>query len=291
MIDLHLHSNISDGTLSPEDLVRELVRSGIRYAALTDHDTIAGWRRFEQAARQAGLSVIRGVEISAAHPCCPVHLLGYFVEATPAMCSALRRVRRGRMRRNQAIVAKLAELGKPVAWESVRRTAGSCMIGRMHIARAMVAAGHVPTVRAAFDEWLARGRPAYVERFRLPFHRAIAQLHAASAVVVLAHPGLLPCGSDDRAQILRDLVGAGLDGVEAYHSRHNSEITREFRRWAQRHGVLVTGGSDYHGPQPSDGSHAVELGQLHVPEETWKALCDAAQRWSRRSARVHATKL
>lgn len=252
MIDLHLHSYFSDGTASPEELAAMAAAAGLSAIALTDHDTIAGLPRLRRAAAAAGVRVVPGVEVSAAHPSGPLHILGYFIAATPRLCAGLRRLRSGRAARNREIVRRLQDLGVAVAWGDIVRHAGVGAVGRLHIARTLVAGGRATSVEDAFGRWLARGRPAYVERLRWPVADVIRWVHEAGGVAVLAHPGLLRCGGGELDSLVRNLAEAGLDGIEAIHSRHAPDQSRRLQRLAKRLGLAWTGGSDYHGG-PSAG--------------------------------------
>jgi len=256
MVDLHVHSDFSDGTVSPEELVREAAGIGLKALALTDHDTMAGWRRFVRAAKAAGVRPVLGVELSAAHEHGPLHILGYFPRPTPRLCAALRRLRQGRRERNEAILARLRALGLGVGRDDVLRQAGVGAVGRLHFARALVEIGCVQTAQEAFDRWLARGRPAYVDRFRFSAAETIAMLRSAGAVTVLAHPGLLRCKGAHLRALVAELREAGLDGLEVWHSRHVASGAVRLRALAERYGLLATGGSDYHGR----GEAGVRLG-------------------------------
>jgi hypothetical protein len=261
MFDLHTHSTYSDGERTPRELAREATAAGLSGLALTDHDTVAGVRGFLAACRGTagssgggGLTGIGGVEISAR----PVsrgtlHMLGYFVgERSAALAALLERTRRGREERNLEIIERLRRLGMPLAREELSARAEGGVVGRLHFARALVARGHARSVRAVFERYLARGRAAYVERYRPEPEEAIAALRADGAPAVLAHPKSLQMGRAALRVLLRRLREAGLAGVEAYHARHSPAEAERYRGLAEELGLVVTGGSDYHGPSNKD---------------------------------------
>ncbi|MCX7818829.1 MAG: PHP domain-containing protein [Kiritimatiellae bacterium] len=285
MIDLHLHSTFSDGQHTPEELVRDAVTAGLTAIALTDHDTIAGWARLESSALAAGIRPVRGVEVSAAHADGPLHILGYgFAGELGELCRMLEQLQRGREERNRQIAERLDRLGAGVRMEEVRALGGEGgQIGRVHFARALVAAGHAATTQEAFDRWLGRGRPAYVERFRFPVAQVIRVFHRAGGLAVLAHPGLIPAGEARLEQIVRELAAEGLDGLEAIHSRHGSEQVARFHALAKRYGLVATGGSDFHGPDARNASDAGTVGGVPVPDEVLAEMDARRARLSGRS--------
>jgi predicted metal-dependent phosphoesterase TrpH len=254
-IDLHVHSNASDGTDAPADLVRKAWARGLDGVALTDHDTIAGHP--EAATAVAGLAgrgdrpfvVVPGVEISCIRGDVTLHLLGYlFDSAEPQFAAELDLLRTDRVLRARAMVDKLVELGAPVTWAQVSAIAGDGAVGRPHVARALVAAGVVPDVPAAFvPEWIGNDGRAYVGKYSLDPGRAIALVKAAGGVTVFAHPAASSRGAvvDDAA--IEAFALAGLDGLEVDHPDHDAATRERLRAVATELGLLVTGSSDYHG--------------------------------------------
>jgi hypothetical protein len=254
-IDLHTHSNISDGTDTPAELVAKAAAAGLDVVALTDHDTFDGLDEAVAEGRRQQIQVIRGLELSCARQGSSVHLLAYGADpADPALSAELIRVRGGRTDRLPLVVAKLAELGVPVTEEGVMRQVGdSPSVGRPHIADALIAAGHVRDRAEAFDRFLADGGPAHVHRYAIPVEHGIDLVHGAGGVAVLAHPWgrgrerLLP------ESVLRGLVQQHhLDGLEVDHQDHDIEARRRLRLLADELGVLATGSSDYHGAGKQD---------------------------------------
>ena len=260
-IDLHVHSDASDGTDAPGDLVRKAwaLRSDgfdrLDGIALTDHDTIAGHAAAATAiADIAGdaerpFVVVPGVEISCISHGVTLHLLGYlFDSAEPQLAAELDLLRTDRVRRAQAMVDKLAELGAPITWAQVRAIAGDGAIGRPHVARALVAAGVVADVPAAFvPEWIGDGGRGYVEKYSLDPAQAIALVKSAGGVTVFAHPAASSRGAILDEAAIAELASAGLDGLEVDHPDHDEATRKRLRILAGELGLLVTGSSDYHG--------------------------------------------
>ncbi len=272
MIDLHVHSTFSDGSLTPAELAAEAAAAGLTALAVTDHDTMGGVPELVEAARGTGVRPIPGVELSVAHEHGPLHMLGYFMEPGDGLNSALERIQRGREERNLAIVDRLVALGAPVTWEEVLAIAGGDLVGRPHFAMALVARGHVATKDDAFARFLTRGRPAYVERFRYSAAEAIGILRRAGGVAVLAHPGLLRCEGRHLRELIAELAAAGLGGIEVWHSRHTAVASRRLARLAARHGLVATGGSDYHGSMSPGIRIGRGFGSLAVPDDVVDAL-------------------
>jgi hypothetical protein len=253
-IDLHLHTTASDGQHPPADLIRLVRGQKLDVIAITDHDTTAGIADAQTAAGGHPV-VIPGIELSAEDEAGDVHMLGYHLQVDhPGLQARLAEFRDLRENRGKKIVERLASLGMPVAWSSVEAIADGAAIGRPHIARAMVEAGYAESVRDAFDRFLFNGGPAYVARYRLSPEEAVALIHEAGGVAVLAHPGLLP---DHRAMALR-LIPAGLDGVEVWHPDNSETVRLNLRALAAEHDLIMTGGSDFHGavvnPKATPGS-------------------------------------
>jgi 3',5'-nucleoside bisphosphate phosphatase len=260
-IDLHVHSNASDGTDAPGDLVRKAWARGLDGIALTDHDTIAG--HLAAAVALPGLTeqpelagqgerpfvVVPGVEISCISDGVTLHLLGYlFDPADSELAAELDLLRTDRVRRARAMVEKLVELGAPITWAQVSAIAGDGAVGRPHVARALVAAGVVPDVPAAFvPAWIANGGRAYVEKYSLDPARAIALVKAAGGVSVFAHPGASSRGAIVDDAMIGEIADAGLDGLEVDHPDHDAMTRDRLRIVARALGLLVTGSSDYHG--------------------------------------------
>ncbi|HUQ47557.1 MAG TPA: PHP domain-containing protein [Gemmatimonadaceae bacterium] len=258
-VDLHMHSTASDGSLPPEEVVAAAKAVGVAAIALTDHDTLDGIPEATRAAEAAGIRVVAGVELSAHDGAKEIHILALHVSNPGPLELRLSMFRDARQTRAQLIVDKLGRIGAPVTFESVMTEAAGGAVGRPHIARAMIKAGHVKDSRDAFDRYLGAGKAAFVEKERLEIQEAIEITHAAGAIAIWAHPG--PDGRRDR---LEPLVALGLDGVEVKHPSHNSDDVERLSALADFFGILYSGGSDWHGVPGGYRS----IGGMHVPG-TW----------------------
>jgi predicted metal-dependent phosphoesterase TrpH len=251
-IDLHTHSDASDGTDSPTQLVANARAAGLDVVALTDHDTVAGHEEAAAAVRSGGhrpLALVRGAEFSCLFKGISLHLLGYlFDPAHPELAREMELLRTDRTRRAAAMVDKLVELGAPVGWEQVKRIAGDAAVGRPHVARALVEAGVVPDVSAAFTpEWIGNDGRAYVEKYSLAPERGIALVRAAGGVSVFAHPAASSRGEIVDEPTIAAFAAAGLDGIEVDHPDHDEDARARLRDLAANLHLLPTGSSDYHG--------------------------------------------
>ncbi len=270
-VDLHSHTNASDGEHSPEELI-ELARArGLDVLALTDHDTIDGIARAVAAAMSEGdLELIPGVELSTDLPGFEIHVLGYFVDWRDAeFLTMLGKFREGRIGRAEKIVEKLGALGAPISFARVREIAGDGAIGRPHIARALLEAGQVATINEAFDKYLANDQPAYVEHYSLPPAEAIQLILRAGGVPVLAHPREVKA-------VVPDLIKAGLQGLECYYAQYDEREQAGLVALAKQYGLIPTGGSDFHGLHKM--GHMSGLGQMYVPPEVVARLIQARER-------------
>lgn len=246
MIDLHLHTTASDGTCSPEDLVRSAYEKGIRTLSVTDHDTMAAVPRAAAAARELGLTFIPGIEITSVHAGKDVHVLAYFVsELTGELRRLLTEQRTNRTARAQTIANRLAAAGAPIDVDALM-VAGAALGGkslaRPQIAQALIAAGHVATIAEAFDRFLGEDGPAYVPHTGASPVAVVEMICRAGGAASLAHPGYTR-----KDEVIPDLVSAGLAAIEAYHSSHDEAATSRYVDMARHYDVAVTGGSDFHG--------------------------------------------
>ncbi len=275
MIDLHTHSTASDGKFSPAELIRLAGEARIEVIALTDHDTLSGLGEASSEASRIGVEFIPGIEISAVFSPGTMHMLGYFIDpADAALTETLSWLRGGRDDRNLLILARLAELGCPLDLEEVAVLAGGESVGRPHIARAMVTHGYVSTFKEAFDRYLGKGAAAYVDREKMTPEKAIEEIRRAGGLPVLAHPQTLGLGEEDLAKVLGRLASLGLDGVEAYYYSHSDAETANYTSLAERFGLLVTGGSDFHGPGMVDSSLGTGRGNMNVPRSVADRLTE-----------------
>lgn len=264
--ELHCHTTASDGTLSPAELIERALAQGVELLAITDHDTTDAIEPALQAAR-GRLELWPAIEMNCSEPGpYEVHVLGYWIDPTHSGLQAvLARIRTAREGRIAEMVERLQSLGLELGMEDVRAFARGPSMGRPHLARALVARGLAADVNQAFDRYLAQGQPAYVPRYSLRPQEAIEVITAAGGLPVLAHPGLI--GTDE---FLAGYVQGGLRGLEVYYPAHSSEQIAHLEALARRHGLLTTGGSDFHGPGGS-----AELGQMRLPESALLALREA----------------
>jgi len=288
-VDLHLHSTASDGTAAPAEVAAQAAATGLAAAALTDHDTVAGVDAFLAAARDLGLTAVAGVEISANHPHGSMHLVGLFVDHRhPDLIRGLRWLQQGRAERHPRMLEKLKALGLDLTWDEVEAQAGGGQVGRPHFARAGVARGWVPSLQAAFDQYLRKGRPAYVNRTRLDPPRAIELLHRAGGLAVLAHPVTLGAFNFEAlAEEITELKEVGLDAVEAWHPSLDSAWTGPLLKLARRLDLGVSGGSDFHGDNQPEVKIGFGRGTLRVPESCYQDLLRRRSRSG--SSRLRAT--
>ncbi len=243
LADLHLHTNFSDGTYTPEELTGHGRRLGFAALALTDHDTMEGCARMAVACATAGIEFIPASEFTAEHENIELHLLGYFLDTThPRLLSELAKFHIVRQQRIREMVARLNALDIPLAAEAVFALANCAAPGRPHVARALVQAKQCATLDEAFDRFLKKGKPAWVPKFKISAPDAIALIHEAGGLAVLAHPAL-----NKSDHIIPALVAAGMDGIECFHSRHSTATNEHYLMIADQHHLLVTGGSDCHG--------------------------------------------
>lgn len=268
MIDLHTHTTASDGRLAPLELVTRAAGAGVTVISVTDHDTVAAAAAASAACAAAGLEFVAGVEITASWQDTDVHILGYFIDVqSPALQAFLTVQRQRRIERVREIAARLNDLGMyldPDALVQEAVTDPSKSVGRPAVARALATAGYVATPDLAFQKWLGRGKPAFVPRLAGPPEEIVAKIHDAGGLASLAHPG--PLRHDDW---IPGFVSAGLDAIEAYHSEHDAAASAHYIDLAKRFGVLISGGSDFHG----DHMHgAAAPGAATLPRDAFDAL-------------------
>lgn len=275
-IDLHSHSDRSDGTFAPGRVVRLAAERGLEVVALTDHDTTAGLEEAAATGRAVGVRVVPGVEFSAEFRGSSVHVLAYWFDVADAAFQAeLTRLRDDRRLRAEGMVAKLRALGYDISFERVREIASGGNIVRPHVAQAMVEAGIVATEKEAFERFISDGGPAYVPKHALDPVASVALIRAAGGVCVLAHPGLW--GARDVAvpeELIDAMAAAGMAGLEADHIDHSPERRAHYRSRAEALGIAATGGSDCHG----DRYDPVRLGAATCRREDFEALSAAAGR-------------
>lgn len=246
MADLHIHSTASDGTDSPRELIAQCARAGLSLCSVTDHDTIDGQDEARETAAAAGVPYISGIELSVQHTG-ELHILGYGCSARSVPWkTAMEELREYRVDRTLEIIRRLQQAGVDVSLEDVQREAGGVTLGRPHVAKAIVAKGCAATYGEAYERYLNENGLCYVNRRRLTAQQAIDLIHSAGGTAVLAHPGLIT--SHDRTALITRLAYQGVEGIEVYYPAHTDEDAAAFLRLARDLGLLVTRGSDYHGP-------------------------------------------
>jgi hypothetical protein len=275
-IDLHLHSTASDGSEAPEAVVALGERNGVRVMALTDHDSVSGLPAARARAEKAGIRLISGVELSVNEEGSDVHLLAYGFDPTDAaLVEAIGRYRISRRDRARKILSRLKGLGIRISLEEIEEIARGGALGRPHVAEALVRGGHVDSFNEAFQRFLGHHAPAYVGKAAVSLEEAAAVVRDAGGVTVLAHPGTL-----NRDQHIPSWARRGLDGIEVWHSKHDASTVARYQGYAQLHGLLMTGGSDYHGER----TPAVTVGSVNVPESILGPLDEMLR--ARRPVRV-----
>jgi predicted metal-dependent phosphoesterase TrpH len=277
MIDLHTHTTASDGRCTPAELVARAAAAGVTVLSVTDHDTVAGSAAAAAAAASAGIEFVNGIEITAGRDGFDIHVLGYFIDPqSPALQRFLTEQRTQRVARVRRMVERLASCGIVLDADAILQPGiddPTRAAGRPWIARALVEAGHVKTTSEAFERWLGTGRPAFVPRAAAAPADVFARIHAAGGLASLAHPLLI--GHDDW---IPGFAAAGLDAIEAYHTRHDAAATARYAALARRLGLATSGGSDYH----ADESHGAPApGSVSLPREAFDEL--------RRRAAIRAT--
>jgi len=247
--DLHTHSNASDGSYAPADLVRLAAECGVTTLALTDHDTVSGIAEAQAAGEKYGVTLIPGVEISIDFTPGTMHICGYYLDIdNTELCAGLNFVQVARRNRNPRIIEKLNVLGVAITLDEVKALAGPDQLGRPHFAQVLVQKGYARDTQAAFSKYLAKGAPAYMDKQRLSLDRAVAMIQAAGGVAVLAHPIQLKLNSwQEYREKITELKNAGITGVEAFNSYQSEEENQQFYTIATELEMLITAGSDFHG--------------------------------------------
>jgi hypothetical protein len=254
--DLHVHTSASDGDFSPEEVIRQAKEIGLAAVGIADHDTVGGVEEALEAGKKYGVEAIPAVELSSEFEQSEVHILGYFIDwRDREFNDELHKFQEARKVRAEKILEKLHKLGINISHEDVAAVAGDSVIGRPHIAEALAQRGYVRTTDAAFAKYLAYNRPAYVPKYRLLPKDSIDMIHRTGGVAILAHPVFAQAN-----HLLPDLVEFGLDGIEVYHSKHNSAATEYYKKIAEELHLFATGGTDCHGVDSP-------LGTVKVPYE------------------------
>ena len=279
-VDLHIHTTASDGRFSPEEIVRKAVELGLEVIALADHDCVDGIVPALKAAKKfPQLRIIPAVEVSTDVPDGEVHVLGYFIDYTSReLAEELARFRNSREIRAQKMVAKLADLGVHIDWRRVQEIAGDGSMARPHVAQAMLEKGYITSIREAFDKYIARDGPAYVEREKLTPVEAVALIVRTNGLPVMAHPFTVP----DPEALISEMEADGLIGIEVYYNGYTADEISRLVSLADRHGLLTTGGSDYHGLGEIG---EMMMGGVDVPMGSAERLIALAERRALKTAK------
>ncbi len=257
-VDLHIHTTASDGTYSPAEVVRRAKRLGFKAIAITDHDTVEGIREAQEEGKRIGLEVLAGIELNTDYENTEIHILGYLFNLDDRdFLGTLEKLKEARDMRVRQIVQKLQNLGLDITIDRVLELAGTGTVGRPHVARVLIEKGYVQTIRQAFDQYIGPTGPGYVSRYKLSPVDGIKMIKDAGGIPVLAHPGIV-----DRDELVEEFIQAGLLGIEAFHSDHSTTKSNHYSKIAQLKGLVVTGGSDCHGPVFKGKSL---LGRIRIP--------------------------
>lgn len=273
-VDLHVHTTASDGTLTPTQVVQRAARLGLTVLAITDHDTVAGIPDALAAGAACGVEVIPGVEINTDVPRAEAHVLGYFIDHRDQELEAkLAALRDGRVGRARRMAEVLTAMGAPVRFERILEIAGEGAVGRPHVAQALLEAGHVTSYGQAFEQYIGRNSPAYVERQKFTPAEACALICRAGGLPVLAHPvffdryGKIKVRFDEDG-LLPEMIAQGLAGIEVYYNGYDAITIEHLLGVARRHHLIVTGGTDFHGLRQGD----MDLGSVYVPNKVVRRL-------------------
>lgn len=257
-IDLHLHTTASDGSLTPTELVKKAKELNFSAIAITDHDTVAGLEEGVKAANQENIELVPGIELNTDYKNSEVHILGYYIDyQQKKLKNKLASLKEARYNRIRKMVNKLNELGIEIEFAEVLELAEEAALGRVHLAKVMLDKEYVEEWEQAFDKYIGRSAPAYVERKKLTPQQAIELIKEVGGVPVIAHPGLVK-----EQGLLSDLIAAGAKGIEVYHTDHNDKEINHYLQLAKERGLLIAGGSDCHGPNRKTG---MLMGKIKAP--------------------------
>lgn len=265
MIDLHVHSDCSDGSLTPSELVREAKRCGVAAIALTDHDTVSGVKEALSAGAECGLCVIPGIELSAVYGGQDIHILGLNVDVDcPAFAGRLERYRQERHKRNEKMLQLMTAAGLPINREAFYRRYPSSVITRAHFAEYLLEAGAVRSMKEAFDRYLAPGMPCYLPKKTITCEEAVSCILAGNGHPVLAHPLQYKLEPKELEWLIQELISYGLEGIEAVYTTHTEGQERYLRNLAKKYDLQISGGSDFHGSKKPDIHIGTGRGHLYV---------------------------
>lgn len=281
-IDLHIHSTASDGTFSPAEILALAQDLNLAAIAITDHDTINGSKEALSIGVPPSLKFLTGVEISAAPPSSfpysgSLHILGYSIKIdNPLLNKTLAALQEARKNRNPGIIDRLNSMGVAISMDELLNEVGGGQLGRPHIARFMVKKGYVESIKEAFNKYLGKGKPAYLDKYRIDCSKAIEVILGAGGIPVIAHPFLLnPRNIEDIEKLVITLKAMGLKGIEVYYSEHSQDNISKLEDIANRHELLMTGGSDFHGSLKPEIKMGSGRGDLFVPYILYERLMES----------------
>ncbi|MFH1102143.1 MAG: PHP domain-containing protein [Pseudomonadota bacterium] len=282
-IDLHIHTTASDGTYSAGEILDLAQQLGLYAFSITDHDTIAGVKEALRIGIPSSIRFLTGVEISAAPPenfsfSSSFHILGYAIDIDHReLNQSLTLLQKARKNRNPRILQKLLELGIPISMEEITKEADGGQMGRPHIAQVMVKKGIVQSIDDAFDQFLGKGKPAYVDKFRISCQEAVLLIRSAGGIPVLAHPSLLNIPDDILEELVVTLKFMGIEGIEVYYPEHSQERIDHYANLARHYDLLITGGTDFHGELKPDIRMGSGKGNLRIPHLLYEKI--AEKKW------------
>jgi predicted metal-dependent phosphoesterase TrpH len=280
-IDLHIHTNASDGSYSPFEIIALARKRGLDAVAFTDHDTIDGVRAVSGSRELDAIRFLAGVEITVQAPPAlalsdSLHLLGYGIRIDdPELDGLLSALQKARDERIPRILERLNDLGMTISFRELTEAFTGPQLGRPHIAQLMIRKGYVASIDEAFDRYLGSGRPAYVDKHRVPFDEAVRAIHHAGGLAVLAHPCLYDLTDEDLEALVRALTRGGLQGLEIYYPQHSKTQTAYYESLAEKYGLLATGGTDFHGAATPGIEIGTGRGDFRVPGELYENLLQA----------------
>jgi predicted metal-dependent phosphoesterase TrpH len=279
-VDLHLHTTASDGVMTPAEIVRYAKSKGLQAIAITDHDTIDGLQEGLSEGERIGFEVVPGVEISAEYSPGSMHLLGYFLDIHHSLLKGkLEYLQRARAERNPKIVENLNRLGVRITYDEVVKASGGGQVGRPHFAQVLLEKGYVRNIQEAFERFLKKGAPAYVDKVRFKPKEAISFIRQAGGVAVLAHPKTLGMnGSLAVEKVVLGLIEERLTGIEVFYPEHSPLEVGLLKVLAERYGLLMTGGTDYHGIEKEALDIGVGRGEMKIPYSLVEAMKAARRR-------------
>jgi 3',5'-nucleoside bisphosphate phosphatase len=274
VIDLHTHTTFSDGSLTPTELVEQAAALGLTAVAVTDHDTVDGLPEALAAGKRFGIRVVPGVELNLEHERITMDMLGYFLGGCPSeeLKAELAELRVYRDERNRRILERLAELGYPLAPGDLAAAAENGTVGRPHIGEALVRRGYVSSITEAFERFLRRGAPAWVDRRRLSLGAALRLLRASGGLPVMAHPGIIHTDAVGLEHIVREAARLGMAGIECYYPLHDAATVARCLALAEKYTLVPTGGSDSHGSVKPDAHLGIGSAGLPLPDELLQDL-------------------